>query len=258
MRAVASALAALALGTVLSGQAFAQYSGPESDDEAADSPPSYSDRTAPGSDYRSAYRDRQEDYDDQPVRRGPVRRYYRDSETGAWRPLSRRYGYDEPSYRDEPAERYRGGARVGEWRPVPPRRSSSSYDRPSYRDDAEERVQRDERIDESQSGYRRYSEPRERERDRTPVTSSERSRQRWTPETGRRASRDDGFKPVPGVTQRHVTTSSIRPAAESTVTISAAEYRELQRQARELRQLRDRSEFPDPPARRSEPGTRED
>ena len=38
MRAVASALAALALGTVLSGQAFAQYYGPESDDDAANSP----------------------------------------------------------------------------------------------------------------------------------------------------------------------------------------------------------------------------
>ena len=104
----------------------------------------------------------------------------------------------------------------------------------------------------SRPSYRRYSEPRERERDRTPLTSSERSRQWWTPE--KRASRDDsGFKPVPNVAQRHVTTSSIRPAAESTVTISAAEYRELQKQARELRQLRDRPVFPDPPARRSEP-----
>jgi hypothetical protein len=256
MRAVASALAALALGTVLSGQAFAQYYGPESDDDAADSRPTYSDRTAPGSDYRSAYRDRQDDYDDQSARSGPVRRYYRDSETGAWRPLSRRYGYDQPSYREEPAERYRGGARVGEWRTVPPRHLSSSYDRPSYRDDAEERIRRDERIGESRPSYRRYSEPRERERDRTPVTSSERSRQWWTPE--RRASRDDsGFKPVPRVAPHHVTSSSIRPAAENTVTISAVEYRELQKQARELRQLRDRSEFPDPPARRTEP-TRED
>jgi hypothetical protein len=255
MRAVANALAALALGTVLSGQVFAQSYGPESDDDAADSRPTYSDRYAPDPDSRSGYRDRQDDYDDQSVRRGPVRRYYRDSETGAWRPLSRRYGYDEPSYREErPAERYRGGARVGEWRQVPPRRSSSSYDRPSYRDDVEER---DDRIDESRPSYRRYSEPRERERerDRTPVTSSERSR--WTPD--RRASRDDsGFKPVPNVTSRHVTTSSIRPAAESTVTISAAEYRELQKQARELRQLRDRPVFPDPPARRSEPESRED
>src|SRR5665213_522882 len=128
MRVVASALAALALGTVLSGQAFAQYYGPESDDDAADSRPSYSDRTAPGSDSRSAYRDRQDDYNDQSVRRGPVRRYYRDSESGAWRPLSRRYGYDQPSYREEPAERYRGDARVGEWRPVPSRRSRSNYD----------------------------------------------------------------------------------------------------------------------------------
>ncbi len=115
----------------------------------------------------------------------------------------------------------------------------SGYDRPSYRDDVEER---DDRIDKSRPSYRRYSEPRERERDRTPVTSSERSRQWWTPE--KRASRDDsGFKPVPNVAQRHVTTSSIRPAAESTVTISAAEYRELQKQARELRQLRDRPVF---------------
>jgi hypothetical protein len=252
MRAVASALAALALGTVLSGQAFAQSYGPESEDDAADSPPTYSDRSAPGADYRSGYRERQDDYDDQSVRRGPVRRYYRDSETGSWRPMSRRYGYDEPSYRDEPAERYRGGARVGEWRQVPPRRSSSNYDRPSYRDDAEER---DDRIDETRPTYRRYSEPRERERDRTPVTSSERSR--WTPD--RRPSREDsGFNPVPNVTQRHVTTSSIRPAAESTVTISAAEYRELQKQARELRELRDRPVFPDPPARRTEPRTRED
>ncbi len=253
MRAVASALATLALGTVLSGQAFAQYYGPESDDDAADSRPSYSDRYAPGSDSRSAYRDREDDVDDTSLRREPVRRYYRDSR-GEWRPLSRRYGYDEPSYRDErrPAERYRGGARVGEWQPIPPRRSSSNYDRPSYRDDAEERVQRDERLDESRPSYRRYSEPRER--DRAPVTSSERSR--WTPD--RRASREDsGFKPVPNVSSRHVTTS-IRPAAESTVTISAAEYRELQKQARELRQLRDRPVFPDPPARRSEPESRED
>ena len=250
MRAVASALAALALGTVLSGQAFAQSYGPESDDDAANSRPTYSDRYAPSSDYRSAYREREDDYDDPSVRRGPVRRYYRDSETGAWRPLSRRYGYDQPSYRDEPEERYRGGARVGEWRQTSPRRFSSNYDRPSYRDDAEDR---DERIDESRPTYRRYSEPRER--DRAPVTSSERSR--WTPD--RRASRDDsGFKPVPNVTSRHVTTSSIRPAAESTVTISAAEYRELQKQARELRQLRDRPVFPDPPARRSEPESRED
>ncbi len=164
MRAVASALAALALGTVLSGQAFAQYYGPESDDDAADSRPSYSDRYAPGSDFRSAYRDREDDVDDTSLRREPVRRYYRDSR-GEWRPLSRRYGYDEPSYRDErrPAERYRGGARVGEWQPIPPRRSSSNYDRPSYRDDAEERVQRDERLDESRPSYRRYSEPRERD-----------------------------------------------------------------------------------------------
>jgi hypothetical protein len=254
MRAVASVLAALAVGTMLSGAAFAQYYGPESDDDAADSRPSYSDRTAPSGDYRSAYRDRQDDVDDQSVRRGPVRRYYRDSETGAWRPLSRRYGYDEPSYREEqrPAERYRGGARLGEWRQVPLRHSNSNYDRPSYRDDVEER---DDRIDESRTTHRRYSEPRERERDRTPVTSSERSR--WTPD--RRASREDsGFKPVPNVTSRHVTSSSIRPAAESTVTISAAEYRELQKQARELRQLRDRPVFPDPPARRSEPESRED
>ena len=75
----------------------------------------------------------------------------------------------------------------------------------------------------------------------------------------RQASRDDsGAKPLPDVTSRHVTTSSIRPATESMVTISAAEYRELQKQARELRQLRDRPVFPDPPARRSEPDRRED
>jgi hypothetical protein len=255
MRAVASALAALALGTVLSGQAFAQYYGPESDDDAADSRPPYSERYAPDSNYRSTYRDRQGEYDDQSARHEPVRRYYRDSETGAWRPLSRS-GYYEPSYRREPAERYRSDARVGEWRPAPPRRSDSNYDRPSYRDDADNRVRRDERADEPRPTNRRYSEPRERERDRAPVTSSERSRPLWTPE--KRASQDDsGFKPLPRGTPRHAASGSIRPAAESTVTIPAAEYRELQKQARELRQLRDRPEFPDPPARRT-PETRED
>src|SRR6185312_17478364 len=90
MRAPASLLAALALGTMVSGQAVAQHYGPPPDDDAADAPAYYSDRPAPRPDFRSAPRYRQDDADDTSFRHEPVRRYYRD-DRGEWRPLSRTY-----------------------------------------------------------------------------------------------------------------------------------------------------------------------
>jgi hypothetical protein len=249
MRAVAAVLAAWALGTLVSGQASAQYYGPGSNDDGAGPSNFYNDRSGPGFDGRTdqpSYRGGDENFDE-PNREEPTRRYLRDNQSGEWRLVSRQSwsGDDRPPYRDLREDRY-------------PRDGRNMQD---------DRYRRDGRFDESQPSRRRFDEPRERERaydprerGRGPVPSSDRSRQWWTPESSRRASADDAFKSAPRAIPRGAPAGGVRPAPESMVTISAAEYRELQNQARELREMRQlpspRGGFPDAPVPRLEPQPR--
>src|ERR1700760_2277447 len=115
MRAVAAVLAAWALGTLVSSQAFAQqYYGPESDDDGAGPSTFYNSRPGPSFDRPDfngpGYRG---DEDFEPNREEPIRRYYRDNQSGEWRPMSRQSwsGDDAPPYREFQDDRYRRDSR---------------------------------------------------------------------------------------------------------------------------------------------------
>jgi hypothetical protein len=156
-------------------------------------------------------------------RSGPSRYYYTEPSPGPGsgfdRPAYRapEPGFDRPSYRGEPDGGMRRDERIGEQRPRPPGPAGPpGVNAPPYRGGPDDGI-RDERIGEQ----RPRPHPGYAPNDRRPPS---------------------GERP--------------RAPAGNTITISIAEYRDLQNQARELqRLLNERRDFRDVPQQRSGPTT---
>jgi hypothetical protein len=202
MRVVACALVALAIGTITSGPAAAQYLGPESEDHRSGPPRYFTDRpTFDGP--RQSF--------DRPPNDGPRQGFDRPSNDGPRQSFERR-PYRGELDRDEPRQDRAGNAGGRPW--------------PAASDQGERR-------------------PDPSYRPAGPVTQSDNYRRFWDDRDGRPARRTVNQPPAPPDTppKRRVTKPDMPPQVPRTaagpgkVTISVAEYRALQDQARELQRL---------------------
>ncbi len=242
MRVVACALVALALGTIASGPAAAQYPGPERDDRRSGPPRYFTDRPIP-EDPRQGF--------DRPPYDGPRQGFDRVPNDGP------RQGFDRPP---------NGGPRQNFER-LPNDGPRQSFERPPSRGEPNDNEPRRDRA--GNAGPRPWPAASDRG-ERRPDPSSRRIGGA-TPSDNYRRFWDDGDNPPARRTvnrppaprdappDRRVTKPRVTPQAPHTaspgpgpgkVTISVAEYRALQDQARELQRLLGRrSDFREGPRR---------